>query len=156
RLRRDRAGRCADDRKAWLHRSCGLQLPVQFLHAEMTPDSMACASLPPRRYLLLADRSDLAWTTRMEGTARRRLQRARQRPLEPNAGQRRRGSGGRYRREQRLGIRMPWSTEDCVGGTDLADPAQIHHRDLVREVANDAEIVADEDQAGGVLSLKPK
>ena len=50
-------------------------------------------------------------------------------------------------RQQRLGVRVVRSAEDGLGVADLHDPAEVHHGDPVGEVADDAEVVRDEQVA---------
>ncbi len=52
----------------------------------------------------------------------------------------------RDRREQSAGVGMPGGLEvDLVGGgADLDDTAEVHHRDPVAHVPDDAEVVGDE------------
>ena len=40
---------------------------------------------------------------------------------------------------------MQRPSEELVGGSDLDDPAEVHHRDPVGDVADDCEVVGDED-----------
>src|SRR4029453_15267726 len=51
------------------------------------------------------------------------------------------GHGG----EQRLGVVVLRVVADLLGGADLDHAAAIHHRDAVAGVADDADVVADED-----------
>src|SRR3954451_24066752 len=109
--------------------------------------------LDERRLLLLADRADLARAARVEDAAARRVRRARDLageldPLAPTAVDR------RHRREQRLGVRMVWSVEDRLGGAELHQPAEVQHGDAVREVADDAEVVRDEEVRDLTLGLQ--
>ena len=53
----------------------------------------------------------------------------------------------RDRREQRLGVRVVGAVEHRLGLADLHDPAQVHDRDPVGQVADDAEVVGDEQVA---------
>ena len=50
----------------------------------------------------------------------------------------------RHRGEQRDGVRVDRVLVDLVRGPDLDDLAQVHHRDPVGDVADDAEVVGDE------------
>ena len=48
------------------------------------------------------------------------------------------------RRQQRLGVGVVRAVEDLVGRPDLHDLAEVEHDDPVRQIADDAEVVADE------------
>ena len=48
-------------------------------------------------------------------------------------------------REERLRVRVQRSQEEIVGGCELDDLAEIHHRDPVGDVADDGEVVRDEE-----------
>ena len=70
-----------------------------------------------------------------------------------------RGSAGprlrhRHRREQRLGVRMPWRGEDLLPWRHLDDLAEIHDRDTVRHVLDDREIMTDEEQRQAKFPLQ--
>ena len=55
------------------------------------------------------------------------------------------GTGSGIGREQRHRVRVQRPGEQLVRGRDLDDPAEVHHRDAIRDVADDGEIVGDED-----------
>src|SRR5258708_22169222 len=82
---------------------------------------------------------------RVEAAAGRRVHRARhvaceEKPLalEPRIGN---GRGG----DERLRIRMERRLENLFLARDLDDAAEIHDRDAVADMLDDAEIVADEE-----------
>ena len=60
----------------------------------------------------------------------------------------------RHGREQRLGVRVVRAVEDGLGIAHLHDPAEVHDRDPVREVADDAEVVRDQQVARPALQLE--
>ena len=60
----------------------------------------------------------------------------------------------RDRVEQALGVRVGGRPVDLVDGRGLHDPARVHHRDLVGDVGDHAEVVGDQDQAHVVLALQ--
>ena len=47
-------------------------------------------------------------------------------------------------REQRLGVRMLRIAEQLIGGGDLHDLAQVHHRDTIANVFDHGQVVRDE------------
>src|SRR5712691_7794269 len=49
------------------------------------------------------------------------------------------------RRKERLGIRMLRMGEQFFGGRGLHDPADVHHRDTLADVLDDAQVVSDEE-----------
>ena len=51
----------------------------------------------------------------------------------------------RHRRQQRLGVGMVGAAEDALGRPELHQPTEVEHGDPVRDVADDAEVVADEE-----------
>ena len=55
------------------------------------------------------------------------------------------GTGSGIRREQRHRVRVQRPGEQLVGRRDLDDPAEVHHGDPVGDVADDREVVGDED-----------
>ena len=55
--------------------------------------------------------------------------------------------GARDRRHQRLRVRVPRIGPHRLGVADLHDPAQIHDRDPVGDLADDRQVVGDQDQA---------
>ena len=60
--------------------------------------------------------------------------------------------GVRDRGHERLGVRVLRIRPHGLGRADLHDPAQVHHRDAVGDLADDRQIVGDQDQAKvGVL-----
>ena len=87
-------------------------------------------------------------TARMEAAATRRRDRARDLALENNLLARRlllTRVDVRDRREERLGVRVDRPSVEVVRGRRLDDHAEIHHRDSIRDVVDDAEVVRDED-----------
>ena len=58
------------------------------------------------------------------------------------------------RRQQGLGVRVVGTVEDLLGGAELHDAAEVHHRDPVAEIADHAEVVRDEQVARAVTRLK--
>ena len=102
------------------------------------------SDLLERRLGRLADLAELARAARVEDAARRRVRGARDLalepdPLAPHAVDRRHG------REQRLGVRVVRPVEDRLGRAQLHQPAEVEHGDAVGQVADDAEVVRDED-----------
>src|SRR5262252_3072474 len=58
---------------------------------------------------------------------------------------RRVGVWNRDRREERARVGMLWCGEQRVCRPKLADPAEVHHRDAVANVLDQAEVVRDEE-----------
>ena len=84
---------------------------------------------------------------------RRRIRRARDVALEPDplapaAVDRRHG------REQRLGVRVVRAVEDDVGRAELHQPPEVEDGDAVGDVADDAEVVADEEVRDATFRLQ--
>src|SRR5690606_929712 len=50
-------------------------------------------------------------------------------------------------REQVLGVGMLGRVDDPVGGVQLDQPPFLHHRDPVGDIADDVEVVGDDEQA---------
>ena len=61
--------------------------------------------------------------------------------------------GGR-RREQRLRVRVVRAVEDALGRAELHDPTEVEHGDPVGQVADDAQVVRDEEVARGAVALQ--
>ncbi len=53
--------------------------------------------------------------------------------------------GHRHRGEQRLRVRVQRRRVERVARGDLDDPAEVHHRDAVADMAHDREVVRDEE-----------
>ena len=103
--------------------------------------------------LLLADRADLPRTARVEHTAGRWIGGARDLAREADALPRRafeRGDGG----QQRLRVRMVRPAEHVLGRADLHQPAEVQDGDPVGQVADDAEIVRDEEVRRAFVDLE--
>ena len=83
----------------------------------------------------------------MEAAAARRIDRARDVPLEhdPLALRSQIRIRDRDRREQRLGVRHDRPRVELLGRRELDDLAEVHHGDPVAHVADDSEVVRDED-----------
>ena len=64
--------------------------------------------------------------------------------LDPLAGPLPVGIGNRDRREQRLGVWVRRRAVDLVPRADLDDLAEIHHGDAIGDVADDGQVVGDE------------
>ncbi len=62
----------------------------------------------------------------------------------------------RHRRKQRLRVFVLRPREHLFGGAGLDDPARTHHRDVVREVFDDAKVVRDEEVRDAELALQPR
>lgn len=62
----------------------------------------------------------------------------------PVAGQRFSADRNRHRGQQCPGVRVFWILVQVGGGRVLHDLAEVHHRDAVRDMPDDAEIVRDE------------
>ena len=60
----------------------------------------------------------------------------------------------RHRREQRLRVRVVRPAEHDLGRAELHQPPEVQHRDAIREVAHDAEVVRDEEVGGVALGLQ--
>ena len=103
--------------------------------------------------LVVADPADLARTSRGERAALRRVQHAGQVALEHDLPLGDLWIRDRDRRQQGLGVGVVGRVEDLRGGAALHDLAEVHHHDAVREVAHDAQVVADEEERGLVLAL---
>ena len=56
--------------------------------------------------------------------------------------------------EERLGVGVPRLGEEPAGGRLLHDPAEVHHGHLVRQVADDAQVVGDEEHGQAVRALQ--
>lgn len=106
-----------------------------------------------RRLLLLANCTELVGTTRMENTARGRIDCAQDLPVKPDA-----NTFAfiefRNRRKQRLRIGMVWAGEYPLGRTKLHDAAEIKHGNLIRQIADDSQIVGDKDIAHTLSHLE--
>src|SRR5438067_10287463 len=105
---------------------------------------MAALDLEQRRLLLLADRTDLSRAARVEDAPARRVGSARDLALEldPLAAA---AVDRRHRGEESLGVRMVRAFEDDIGGPELHQAAEVEDGDAVRDVADDAEVVRDEE-----------
>ena len=113
---------------------------------------MPVLDLDELRLVLLADRAEQSRATRVEDAAGRGICRARDVALEPDpvataAVDRRHGG------EQRLGVRVVRPVEDDVGRAELLQPAEVEDRDPVRDVADDSEVVRDEEVGDALLRL---
>ena len=64
------------------------------------------------------------------------------------------GMRGRDRGQERPRVGMGGPAEQVVGAGDLHDAAEIHHRDAVRDVTHDREIVRDEEVGEAELGLQ--
>ena len=51
----------------------------------------------------------------------------------------------RHRRDQGHGVRVLWLGEDAIDRTNLNNLAEVHHGDAIREVADNVEVMADEE-----------
>src|SRR6478672_9021961 len=93
-------------------------------------------------------------TARMKTASRRRMRRvghlARQAVREDAA-----AVGARHGRDQRLAVRMRRVLPERQGRRRLDHSAEVHHRDLVRDVPNDREIVGDQQQPDLELAREP-
>src|SRR3954469_14613929 len=110
-------------------------------------------ALLPRRLDLRAQARDRARAARVEAAARGRVARARDRAMQADAWARA-GGERRDRRQERLGVGMVRRLEDALGRADVHDLAEIHHRDAVGDVADDGEVVRDEDVRHALLRLQ--
>src|SRR6185312_6547764 len=108
------------------------------------------------------DAGDLMWTARgalepnVELAVGARVDGDRAAWVERAAGRRRQWAGGfawqhpRFaaevgdRVDQRPGVRVRRIVDDVVGGPDLDDASEVHHRDAVRDDARDREVVRHE------------
>uniref|UniRef100_A0A6J7MXT6 Unannotated protein n=1 Tax=freshwater metagenome TaxID=449393 RepID=A0A6J7MXT6_9ZZZZ len=82
-----------------------------------------------------------------KATARRGVERARHLTVdrEPSARPLETGVRDRHCREQRPGVRVRRCTIDVLGRADLDNLSEVHHRHPVRDVANDGQVVGDEE-----------
>ena len=94
-----------------------------------------------------------ARAARVEDAARGRVGGARDVALEPDA-LALLAVDRRHGREQRLGVRVVRPAEHGFRGAELHQPAEVEHRDAVGEVADDAEVVRDEEVGGLALGLQ--
>ena len=108
-----------------------------------------------RRLLLRADLLRLP-AARPEAAAGRRVRRARHVSLEhdPRALAALGRGLDRHRREERLRVRMHRRVVDLLARPDLDDLAEVHHRDPVGDVADDREVVRDEEVREPELALQ--
>ena len=99
-------------------------------------------------------RPDLRRTPRAERTARRRVPGRGRRPAEgdPVALARRVGRGDR--RQQRVGVGVRRIVEQLLAVPDFHHVPEIHHRDPITDVADDREVVGDEQVREPELVLK--
>src|SRR5690554_6330987 len=74
--------------------------------------------------------------------------------LEDDAGLFLGGIGRWNRRQKRLGIRVQRALEELLGGRQFDDPPQIHHRDAIRDMLHDREVMGDKKIAKIILFLK--
>src|SRR5712692_1873247 len=126
-------------------RPSGDSMDVPFLiRVEMAGDAALAIHLPPFGIYLAADRHDMR-AARMEMAARRRVDRRGHLALDTQ--HRHLDLRVRHRRgvAQHLGIGMQRLLEDVRDRPGLDDAAEIHHRHALAEIADDAEIVRDED-----------
>ena len=107
---------------------------------------MAVSVVDQRRLDLSADLRRVA-AAGMEAAALRRVDRARDVALEhdPLPLLRQIGIGNRHRREQRLRVGHDRPRVELLGRRQLDELPEVHHRDPVAHVADDAEIVGDEE-----------
>ena len=63
--------------------------------------------------------------------------------------------GDRRRRQQRLRVRVGRALVHLGGGPGLDDPAEVHHRDPVADVADDGQVVGDEQEPEVELGAQP-
>ena len=91
---------------------------------------------------------------RMEPAAGRRRDRRRHVAGYQLAAPPRRWVGDGHGIEQRPRVRMPGRGEQRVGGGDLDDAPEIHHRDPVGDVLDDAEVVGNDDVGEVELALQ--
>ena len=82
---------------------------------------------------------------RAEAAARRRVDRARHVAGQDDAVALAAGHGLRVRGEERNRVRVQRPREELVGRRDLDDAPEVHHGDAVGDVADDGEVVGDED-----------
>ena len=94
---------------------------------------------------------------RVEATAGGRVGRRRQvagEDLARGAPWRSCGSATGHRRQQRGGVGVARVREELVGGRELDDLAEVHHRDPVAHVAHDRQVVGDEDHRQPEVALQ--
>ena len=60
----------------------------------------------------------------------------------------------RNRREQALCVRVFGLLKDRVRVADLDHPTEVHHHDAVRDVANNSEVVGDEEHGEFMICLE--
>ena len=113
---------------------------------------VAVLDLGERRLFRHADLSEEARAAGVEDAARGRVGGARDLPFEPDA-RARLALRRRNRGEERLRVRMVRAGVHGLGGPDLHEPAQVQHRDPVGEVADDTEVVGDEDVRDALRDL---
>ena len=64
------------------------------------------------------------------------------------------GSGDGNRVQQHMGVVVRRRLVELVGRRDLAELAEVHHRDAIADVLDDGQIVGNEDQRQPVLRLQ--
>ena len=101
----------------------------------------------------IADLAEQAGTARVEDAARGQRGGARDvalelDPVSPAAVDRRHGG------EERLGVRVVRTVEDDVGRAELLQPSEVEHGDPIGDVADDAEVVRDEEVRDPLLRLQ--
>src|SRR5664280_2791530 len=120
---------------------------------EMAGDLMARYDVAQHR--LFARASLLSeGTSCAEATTARRIHRTRWLAFEDVPVHWRVRVGLQGRSEEELRVRMRRRLVEHVGGTDLADLAEVHHRNAVADVLHDREVVGDEQQGESVLVLQ--
>ena len=62
--------------------------------------------------------------------------------------------GDGYRVEEHLGVRVGRSSVEAVGCGDFAQTTEVHHRDTIRDVLHDREVMGDEDHGEPVGGLQ--
>src|SRR4029079_6745699 len=132
--------------------SLGLESP-EFLERDMAFHEMTRLDPKELRFSDLKKSIDTAWATCVEDTTARRIRRARDLPVESDP-RRRLPIDRRHGRQERLRVRVARPTEDRLGIADFLDPAEIHDCDPVGQVANDAEIMRDQQVARLALRLE--
>ena len=105
------------------------------------------------RHLDPAD-ADGVRAARVEGTARRRVERVREGEAEPRIGDAQTRLGRQHRGEQRPRVGMARIAEERCRFRQLDHLAEVHDGDAGRDVLHHGEVVADEDVGEAKLALQ--
>ena len=120
----------------------------------MAADSVFLRDLAPRGRFTFTDGPQLAWAAGMESAARRRIECARDGTRQPDVGPPHRRVRNGHRGQQSLRIGVIGGRKQRLGGTDLADSSQVHHRHGVAKLVDHTQVMGNEQHRGLETLLK--